>query len=259
MLYPPSTGWPERNYHCRPTSQHTIIVPFLNDRPVRSQSCRPVGQHILHPPSTSWPDKIITADRSADICYTHLVLAGQTKIITADRPADICCTRLVPAGQKRNYHCRLTGQRTIIVPFLNRPPVRCSFIADRSADIYCSPPRPAARQNYHCRPTSRYMLYPPSTGCQEKLSLRPTGQRTIIVPFLNPPAGEIQVHCRPVGRHIFVPSPFSGLNLLLTGHRTWQFPIVDRPEEFSWKASGPLLMGWLVKYYLHYKWISWEL
>ena len=56
-----------------------------------------------------------------------------------------------------------------------------------------------------------------------------------------------------------VKQPLQWLNLLLTGHRTWQFPIVDRPEEFSWKASGPLLMGWLVKYYLHYKWISWEL
>src|SRR5882762_10461984 len=104
----------KKNYHCRPTSRHTMIVPFLN-RPAGEIQVhgRPVSQHILYPPSTSWPEKIITADRPADICCTHLVPAGQKKIITADRPADICCNHLLPAGQKRNYHCRPTGRYTL--------------------------------------------------------------------------------------------------------------------------------------------------
>jgi len=148
----------KNNYHCRPTGRHTTTVPFLN-RPAGEIQIhgRPVGQHILYPPSTSWPEKIIAADR----------------------PANICCTHLVPAGQKRNYHCRPTGQYTIIVPFLNQPAsemqVHCRLVGRH---ILYPPSTGWPDKNYHCRPTSRYMLYPPSTGWPEKkLSLqtdRPT-------------------------------------------------------------------------------------
>src|SRR5882762_8461421 len=161
----------KKNYHCRPTSRHTMIVPFLN-RPAGEIQVhgRPVSQHILYPPSTSWPEKIITADRPADICCTHLVPAGQKRnyhcrptgrymlyppstgwpekklSLQTDRP--IYVVPLVPAGQKNNYHCRPTGRHTTIVPFLNRP---------------------AGEIQIHGRPVGQHILYPPSTSWPEKI------------------------------------------------------------------------------------------
>jgi len=162
MLYPPSTGWPEKelslqtdrpiyvvplvpagqknNYHCRPTGRHTTLYPLNRDRPVRSK---------------------FMADRLASIICTHLVPAGQKKIIV-QTTADICCTHLVLAGQKGNYHCRPDQHILIIVPFLNRPAVR-SQKEEPVGHIYATHLVPAGRQNYHCRPVGVY-VYPPSTG-----------------------------------------------------------------------------------------------
>src|SRR5882762_6966039 len=102
MLYPPSTGWPEKklslqtdrpiyvvplvpagqknNYHCRPTGRHTTTVPFLN-RPAGEIQIhgRPVGQYILYPPSTGWPEKKLS--------------------LQTDRPTYYYCTLLEPTGR----------------------------------------------------------------------------------------------------------------------------------------------------------------